>query len=172
MNFICPKPRWFTARSSAWEQRSVAVSWLGQYRAPFRRYRGSREMVHSSARVASGTSRGIAGLGTLDGGQRARMKDDGAGQKRAPGSARVAREVQIQGRGIRDDPHGIRRRVLPSSRVGQGRGGIMTKPCACGGGATICAFRWARPMPSWEKRRMPNRNFARYSLLALTMRTR
>ena len=109
------------------------------------------EMVYSSARLASGTPRRVAGMGTLDGGQSGAAERRRPGQERAAGSARVARKVQIQGRGLGDNPHRIRRCVLPARRVGEGRRRNMPKPCACGGGATICAFRSASPMPSWEK---------------------
>ena len=110
--------------------------------------------------------------GRLTAAKAARLKDDGAGQERAAGSARVARKVQIQRRGLGDNPHRIRRCILPARCVGEGRSGICRSPAHAAAAQRFALFARASPMPSWEKSKMPNRSIARYSLSALTMRTR
>ena len=61
----------------------------------------SRKMVHSSPGIASRTSRGLAGLGPADRGQKPNRTDRrGAGQETAPRSAPLLEKSASQRRGV------------------------------------------------------------------------
>ena len=109
--------------------------------------------------------------GRLAAAKAARLKDDGQAKKELQEARALLEKSKSKG----EDSATIHTElggVITGSPCGRRPPRNMPKPCACGGGATICAFRSASPMPSWEKSKMPNRNIARYSRSALTMRMR